>query len=277
MRRPKRRRRIDIGVAYNVYLDALLPQQPDLFDYVEVPVERLFVEPTLADTCRERRLVLHSASLSLAGAVPPADNVIEELGGWIDRTRTPWLGEHLAFTTAPAPAGAYEIGFTMAPRWNDETLRAVVEAVEKSQRRLGTRILLENPPQYFSLPGSAWSQTSFIRKLCSECDVGLLLDLAHLSITAHNLGVEAGSLLDELPLDRVVEVHLSGAREEGGVMWDDHAERASEQTFELLDRVARAEGVRAVTLEYNWSSRFPTKVVVADARRLRRQLDLVAA
>ncbi|MDR3038742.1 MAG: DUF692 family protein [Candidatus Adiutrix sp.] len=49
----------------------------------------------------------------------------------------------------------------------------------------------------------------FIRAYLTEFDLGLVLDLAHARVTAHNLGLDPAAYLAALPLERTAEVHLS--------------------------------------------------------------------
>ena len=49
----------------------------------------------------------------------------------------------------------------------------------------------------------------FIRDHLAEFDLGLVLDLAHARVTAHNLGLNPAAYLTALPLERTAEIHLS--------------------------------------------------------------------
>jgi uncharacterized protein (UPF0276 family) len=77
----------------------------------------------------------------------------------------------------------------------------------------------------------------------------------------------------DLPLDRVVEIHLSGLSEEAGVHWDDHSSSVPEEVYELLALALRRGAPHAVTLEHNWSSRLPEEQIVAAIERTRRTIE----
>lgn len=49
----------------------------------------------------------------------------------------------------------------------------------------------------------------FMEKFLAEFDLGLVLDLAHAAVTAHNTGTSLGDYLAALPLEKTVEIHLS--------------------------------------------------------------------
>ena len=275
-----------VGVAYSPYTRTLLATAPGLADFVEIAFEQLVGTPDVAQHCRETPFVLHCASLSLAGNVPPAAETVEQLERWIAETKTPWLGEHLAyvradgvlreyaehpaFTAGSAPAAPFNVGYTVSPQLSAAVIDRVAAALGAWTRRFGLPVLLENGPIYFTMPGSTMSQFAFLCELCARSDdVLLLLDLAHLWATCRNTGADPFEALYALPLERVVEVHLSGAREQSGVAWDDHVEPAPPVVFELLERLLARTTPRAVTIEYNWDAGFPLEIVEADVGRAR--------
>jgi len=53
------------------------------------------------------------------------------------------------------------------------------------------------------------TEPDFIRAHLAEFDLGLVLDLAHARVTAHNLGLDPAAYLMALPLERTAEIHLS--------------------------------------------------------------------
>jgi hypothetical protein len=53
------------------------------------------------------------------------------------------------------------------------------------------------------------TEPAFIRRYLEEFGLGLALDLAHGAVTAHNLGRRPEDYFAELPLERVMEIHVS--------------------------------------------------------------------
>jgi len=72
-----------------------------------------------------------------------------------------------------------------------------------------------------------------------------------------------------LPLETVVEIHVSGLSTQSGVAWDDHATPAPATVFALLERVLERVRPRALTFEYNWSPRFPPAILESHIDRAR--------
>ena len=284
------RRRPAVGVSYADHVLKAFESEPTFADFVEIPFELLLRSPTVLEKVAPLApVVLHCASLSLAGNRAPASSLTNNLKHLARVTRTPWIGEHLAFVrcgesgdcgpdVAPqdsrrlrAEPTDYDIGYTVSPQMSPEIVERVVRAVDAFERELDVPLLLENSPLYFPMPGSTLSQVDFIGNICdARPSQRLLLDIVHLEITCLNMGLDPRSTMLELPLDRVDEIHISGFSTDLGVCWDNHSRAASESTFELLRIALQSCIPRAITLEYNWGERFPVEILAGDVSRVRQ-------
>jgi uncharacterized protein (UPF0276 family) len=271
--------RTHVGLAHGPGVLDFVGTNPGLVDYVEIPFEQLRHAPGLASIQEDVPLVLHCASMSVAGFVPSTDATLDAISEHAERTRSPWIGEHLAFITAdPLETGVDVAGsptaltYTVCPQLSEDTVERVADNLAALRRRVRAPLILENSPQYFAIPGSTMSMVEFVGAVLSRCDVGLLLDLTHFAITMLNTGEDALEQIGRLPLERVVEIHVSGLNVQSGIAWDDHATPAPPLVFALLDRALERARPRAVTLEYNWSPSFPRGVLHAHLERVHRAL-----
>lgn len=259
-------RRPRVGLAYGPGLTEFIGAHPGWVDYIEIPFEQLRHAPALGALRDTAPLILHCASLSVAGFVPPSPGTVAAVADHARITGTPWIGEHLAFIAADPVADeptapSTTLSYTVCPQMSEQTVERVAENLAALRSRLPVPLILENSPQYFAVPGSTMDMNTFIAAVVERCDVDLLLDLSHFLITALNTGADPLREIDRLPLERVVEVHLSGLNRQSGVVWDDHANPAPELLFELLERVMQRAQPQALTLEYNWSAHFPWPVL----------------
>lgn len=264
-----------IGLAYGPNIPEFIDANPGLVGYVEIPFEQLRHAPHLGSIQETIPVVLHCASMSVAGFVPPTDATLDAINHEAERTRTPWIGEHLAFITADpldTASSPTALTYTVCPQLSEETIERVADNLASLQPRFGAPLILENSPQYFAIPGSTMPMVDFIGEVSSRCDVGLLLDLTHFLITMLNTGADAAREIGRLPLERVVEIHISGLNVQSGVVWDDHATPAPALVFELLERVLDRARPRALTLEYNWSPSFPLSILKTHLDRVRKMV-----
>lgn len=267
-----------LGLAYGPGILDFVGTNPGLVDYVEIPFEQLRHAPDLAQIQASIPLVLHCASLSIAGFVPPSETTIQALHRETERTRTPWIGEHLAFVSADGineepdrDSTPTNLTYTLCPQMSEETVDRVAHNLNTLAPRFPAPLILENSPQYFLVPGSTMDMAAFIHRVAERTDIGLLLDLSHHLITARNTGTDAIREVDRLPLERVVEIHIAGLTQQSGVVWDDHGAPAPPEVFSLFERVLKRSRPRAVTLEYNWSA-MPQSLLRSHLTRAREML-----
>ena len=275
-----------IGLAYNPGVAPFLDRHPGLIDYVEVPFEQLRHTPDVATLQEQIPLVLHCASMSVAGDAPPTRKTLDLIRHWVEKTRTPWIGEHLAYMSARAietvaehsdflagkirnEAEPVSLHYTVCPQLTEETLEQTMANVRQLQAEFSVPIIFENSPQYFSIPRSTMSLIDFISRFYSTMKCGILLDLTHFVVSSRNMDYDPLKEIHKLPLDQIVEMHISGYSDQSGVAWDDHAKPASEDVFRLLEEVLPHCKPRAITFEYNWDANFPHQIITSQIERVR--------
>ena len=273
--------RTRFGLAYGPGFEEFIASNAGLIDYVEIPFEQLRHTPQLGIIQEQLPVILHCASLSVAGFVAPSQATVDALVDQAAYTYTPWIGEHLAFVSADGVNEEADrdltptnLTYTLCPQLSEETVQRVVQNMASFKEIFPVPLILENSPQYFPVPGSTMNMVDFVSEVALQTDTGLLLDLSHFAITSLNTNVDATKEIDRLPLERVVEIHISGYNEQEGVVWDDHAAPAPALVFDLLERVAARARPKAVTLEYNWLT-FPTAVLLSHIERSRALLERV--
>ncbi len=269
-----------VGAAFCAYIPRFIDAHPNALDYVEVPFELFCHDPSVFALKDRIPIVLHCASLSIASPSLCSQQTIEKVQGWTQRTETPWIGEHLAFITSDreeagetpdeyAPGEPYNIGYTVSPSMDASSLSRICRHLQYYSSQFAVPILIENSPLYFSYPSSTMSQAEFMSRILDECPSGLLLDLAHLLISARTVGFEANDEIDGYPLERAAEIHISGIDQQPDGTWDNHSIRAPEEIYALLHQVLKRASPKAITLEYNWSARFPDEILHEDVARIR--------
>jgi uncharacterized protein (UPF0276 family) len=259
-----------VGAAYAPYVPALLNRKPGLVDYIELPFELIEHEPAVLEVQSLAPAILHCASLNMAGFFASPEWAWDRVTQLMRDLCSPWLGEHLAFLYGEAGSS---VGYTVAPALNGPTLVRVRQNLDRARTALPAAIILENPPIYAAVAGSTMTVGEFFQELTAQSDVGILLDLTHHLITSRNCGLDPESALDAYPLERVVEIHLSGMTEQSGRTWDHHAARCPEAVWRLLDQALNRAKPLAITLEYNWSPLFPEEVLCEDLMRAREAAD----
>lgn len=277
---PRELDRPAVGLAYSTYVRSFIERHPSLVDYIEVPFELIRYDPSvLPNIMGVRPLVLHCASLSIAGFIPPSQATIDAVKQCISVMDSPWLGEHLAFLTAD-PLGAFDtiplgdcitetnIGYTVSPACNHETFEQVIRSLDSCVQEYEVPTILENGPVYLHFSENEMTESEFIASVSQATGTKLLLDLTHFCITCRNSGQDPFLELDNFPVESVHQVHISGLVQENGANWDNHATPAPSIVYELLARVLRRITPVAITLEYNWSPHFPEITLLREFERV---------
>jgi hypothetical protein len=250
----------------------------------EAPLTANGFHRQFAALVRESRLfaVAHGVGLS-PGSAWPGD--APRRAAWLARMRADqevfgyrWYSEHLGASTLggssmilpmPVPMTATSVALTR------ERLRAMQSVV----RDVG----VENSAFYF-LWGDPLAEPDFLGQVVAGPGHHLVLDLHNLYTLACNFDVAPSAYIERLPLDAVIELHVSGGMDSdpgwlaGGATMrlDSHDHAVPEPVWQLLADVApRCRNLRGVTLE-----RMEGTVTEADvpaiAEELRRARALVA-
>lgn len=221
-----------------------------LVDIVEAPGWDLD-EPLAAG---KSRVLLHGfdRDVSLANPAYIDDAWGQRVNAALHRAGTPWFSMHLGFAAERVRFEEHMLPESEALD-RDELFVRVVDSVRRAKDYLDLPLLLENLDY---CPEGAYEHVcdpAFITAVLEATDTGLLLDLAHLQVTASWFGRTAEELLAELPLERVMEVHLSSPRplSHGNTgRLDDVHDVLTERDVQLLQLALEQAFPRAVVLEY---------------------------
>ncbi len=123
------------------------------------------------------------------------------------------------------------------------------------KKNLAVPLLLENvpdsPQDRILFDHYPYIMPEQYNRLFADNDVSFLLDLTHAKITAKYRGWDIHDYLRELPLNRVVEIHVNGSGyDKDGFPADTHQAMENED-YKLLEWVLNYTNPDIVTLEYS--------------------------
>jgi uncharacterized protein (UPF0276 family) len=194
------------------------------------------------------------------------------------RFRFGWFTDHLGASRL----GGMELTLPL-PIPMSAASAAVVRRALDEMRTVVPDVGVENSVFYFHL-GSPLDEPAFLAACLSAPRSHLLLDLHNVLTTAVNAGFEPRRYLEALPLERAIEIHVSGGRDSDPA-WlrgearrlDSHDDAVPEEVWRLLEEVLpRCPNLRAVTLERMERSLAPRDVPAFEdeLRRARRIVEL---
>lgn len=207
-------------------------------------------------------VALHGVGLSIGSTAPLDWDYIRTLKQLAQRTDAHWVSDHIAWGSLP---GRFAHDLFPLP-FTEEALTHTIERVRQVQEFLGMPLVLENPSTYAAFDGATLTEWEFISELATGADCGLLLDVNNLYVNSHNHGFDAHFALSQLPLDRVVQLHLAGHNQDEDIWIDTHDGPVCDEVMTLL-QAARTLGADAPVL-LEWDADIPDlEVALAELNR----------
>lgn len=203
--------------------------------------------PWALSQVRERYpLVTHGLTMSLGAVDPPPVEYLAELKDEIERMGSPWHSDHLCLSTA----GPLVLHDLLPLRLSRANADRTAERLCSIQQVLGVPMGFENI-SWYAHPGHAeLSETEFINRVLEQSGCWLLLDVNNVYVNARNHGFDAYEFISQLPLDRVIQLHVAGHTElESGLLLDTHGADVCDPVYDLLRWTLERAGPRPVLLE----------------------------
>lgn len=161
-----------------------------------------------------------------------------------------WYSLHLGFSSAEVDF-VEEAMVAISPQQSRElVLERCCVRLNQLTSLLSVPVLIENLDYN---PTGAYEyvcEPAFISEVLKQTDTYLLLDLAHAQVTAAAFGMDVRHYLDQLPLEKVRQIHLNRPGLRDGRLVDSHLD-LSEQDYQLLDETLQKTNPWSITLEYN--------------------------
>lgn len=248
--------RIAVGIGLrDLYVEPLLAlRERGALDVLEVMIDDALAHPPRRAAWRRLGarwpLIAHGTDLGIGDAAGPDPAYLAAVGSALASLHVAWYSEHLAFLHG----GGVALGHFAPLGDDDETLAALRRGGEQVRAACRCPLLLENPADVLGLhglgAGAGRRRGRAYAAALEAAGAGALLDLTNLVLDGRNDGFDPAGFLDELPWERVVEVHLAGGVLRGGLWIDSHDHEVDREALRLLPEVARrAANLRAVIIE----------------------------
>lgn len=258
--------RMDLGVGMVV-----VPGADRLWAGVEDLVEVVEVEP---QTFWERRgggwamhdgsyrwleqlsvpVICHSVSFPVGGATPPSPASLDLTVASVERLGARHWSEHLSFNRVRSEsadqAGDVEACFLLPPVPTWATVEAAAHAIAECTARSPLPFLVETPVNYLRPVAGDLDDGQFVAEVVERADCGILLDLHNIWANERNGRQSVEQFVDQLPCERVLEVHLAGGDLYGGFYLDGHSGAVAPELLAVARAVLpRLDNLRAVVFE----------------------------
>lgn len=225
-----------LGCNYSNELIRLINDNEVDLDYVKFPLEydihKLYESSRAKLPAMIHGIPVRTASLDLKSYD------FDFLNHYLEKYNCPHFGIHFYANTNDFTETLIE----------NEIKRRVEYDLEYFKEKVALPLLIENMPNYSITANLA--DATYLNKVCNKYDVGLLLDLSHAKITAHNLGIPFKEYINALPLSRVREIHVNGTYLDPKLGIRDKHYEMKGTDYNNLSYVLAVTNAKYLTLEY---------------------------
>ena len=231
------------------HYEAILQTQPDI-GWFEILTENYLVDGGKPLHYLERirahyPLVMHGVALSIGGSDALDLDYLRRVKTLAARIEPEWISDHLCWTGIDG----LNMHDLLPLPYTEDTLRHVVERVQRVQDFLGRQLLLENVSSYISYQASTMSEWEFVREIAARADCLLLLDINNIYVSAFNHGFDALTYLRHMPAPRVRQFHLAGHTHRGQYLIDTHDHPIAQPVWDLYAEAVQLFGPVATMIE----------------------------
>ena len=202
---------------------------------------------------RERYpVVMHGVALSIGTVDPLNSEYLHKLKALIQWLKPAWISDHLCWTGV-AHRNTHDL---LPVPYTEEALAHIVQRIREVQDFLEHPIALENPSTYLEFKSSSMPEAEFIARMAEASNCRLLLDVNNVYVTCFNHRLDPKAYLDTLPMDRVVQIHLSGHSNKGTHIIDTHDDYVVDDVWTLYKYVVHRMN-RTPNTMVEWDAQIP--------------------
>lgn len=239
---------IGVGINYRTEIGKDILAFANKIDCLEVYTEKFFInddDPVVQEIIKTIPLVLHGLDLSVGSSADISDSYFNNLKNLLNKVNFEWFSDHISLTQEED----IEVGHLMPIQFSEQVAENIIKKVKAISCLSDKPFLLENITYYYPVPGGTMSEPEFISHILEKADCGMLLDINNLYINSVNHHYDPHKFLEQIPKDRVVEIHMAGGSTKYNMLIDTHANPISEPVWNLLEYAIQRIAINAIIIE----------------------------
>lgn len=204
--------RLSLGAFYNPHLAEAILTRADWIDHLALadaphPNDRWWPHISSRFT-----LLAHDYLGQLSE--PFTIHQLDRARALVTQYRSPWAAEHLQ-RIHPTPDNVtgrpdVSLDYVFPPLYTEDLFWDYARNIRVLQDHLGVPLAIEPIPTFLHIDIPQMSEAEFLYRLCEESGCSLLLDIPHAVLSAYTYGRDPASFVLDLPLHRVIEIHVAG-------------------------------------------------------------------
>jgi len=264
-----------IGIGLRVpHYNHILSEKPAV-DWFEIISENFLCDggrplKVLDQILEQYRVVQHGVSAYFGSAEPLNREHLKRLKRLVQRTKTPWLSDHLCWGSVD---GRYTHDLLPMP-YTFAAARVAAAKIRQARDFLEVPVAVENVSSYAEFHVSEMTEWEFLTEVTERADCGILLDVNNIYVSSRNHNFNPRDYIDRVPAERVAQFHIAGHSKYQKYILDTHDHPVIDPVWQLYERAVRRTGPTATLLE--WDARIPSfEEVHHEALKARRFIENV--
>src|SRR5579885_3584491 len=262
---------VGVGLTWTFGLESVVEANAGLIDVLEVEPHSLWrrntvdssnaaaveVDQSSLAALQQRSVakLVHSVNFPVGGTIAPSCAELEPLGVLVHDLGAVWISEHLAFCRTEDESGRWNTGTLLPPRQTRAGVETAAHSIRAFARCMSSPVAVEAGANYLRPRPDDLPDGEFVAHVAEAADCGILLDLHNAWTNDRNGRQSIGDFIEQLPLERVWEVHLSGGHFHRGYWLDSHSGTIPLDLLELASRIVpRLPNLKALVFELAPSS-----------------------
>ncbi len=254
---------LGVGLVYMAGFAPAIAEAADALDFIEVESQQHWLRSTRGrreqrldyaafETIRELRkpCLIHSVGCPIGGTFNQLMEHAALLRESVAALDPPWVSEHLSFNRFQHAGAQHHASFLLPPLPCAASVATAVSGIAALRGVVSRPVAFETGVNYLRTQSGEWTDGRFVREIAEQADCAILLDLHNAWANARNGRQPLDAFLDEIPLERVVELHLAGGELLDGYWLDAHSGLTPPELLRFaIELVPRLPRLRAITFE----------------------------
>ncbi len=243
---------LGIGVGLRpVHYQEIFATEPAV-DWFEIISENFMVEggkplKNLYKILERYPVVQHGVSLAIGSPDPLDFDYLKRLKDLTKITKTPWISDHLCWGRLP---GAHYHDLLPLP-YTKEVKKYVIERARIVQDYLEIPFALENLSSYVGFTEDEMTEWEFYGSIVEEAGIYMMLDVNNIYVSSRNHGFDPMEYLNNIPIDKVLQIHLAGHSDYGRYILDTHDHYVCDEVWALYAKIYPQTGGVSTLLEWD--------------------------
>ena len=192
-------------------------------------------------------VVQHGVSLAIGSPAPLDFDYLDKLKKLAKKTRTPWISDHLCWGHVP---GAHFHDLLPLP-YTKEVVKYVSERARIVQDFLELPFALENLSSNVAFTQDTMFEWEFYSEIVEKADIYMMLDVNNIYVSSQNHEFDPKEYYKNIPLERVIQIHLAGHSNFEDYILDTHDQPVCEEVWKLYSEIYPLTGGVSTLLEWD--------------------------